>query len=183
MTLTSEEILIHAQSSHKATVIISKFVDDEIVPLLLSLIMATDVEQVINTLYYRLVLLARTMTLLDDPQHFQTVRTTERTAFEIFLDINQLVKDPSLIDKIIAFTKVTKFDSARKLIDAVGSHPEVDRRRIRHQQSLVDDKVRKKEFEDLIDKHWPPKKGGRKPPDHWSGKKISQRAKEAGIKL
>jgi hypothetical protein len=55
--------------------------------------------------------------------------------------------------------------------------------KIKHQTSLVKDAARRKEFEDLIDKHWPPKCGKRKPPEHWSGKTIALRAKEAGVEL
>lgn len=137
MTLSPDEIRLHAESSHKATVIISKFVDDEIVPILQSVVTTTAAEEAMIGLYYRLVLLARSMTMLDDPQHFQTVRSTARTAFELFLDVDQLAKDSLLADKFFAYTTVAKYDSARKLIDALDKHPNIDPHRYRHQRASL----------------------------------------------
>ena len=144
MKLSPDEIRLHAESSHKATVVISEFVDNEIVPILQSVVMATPAEEAMNGLYYRLVFLARSMAILGNPQHFQTVRTTARTAFELFLDIDQLAKDTSLADKIFAYTAVAKYDSARNLINALYKHSGVDAQRYRHQRVLLMMPARKK---------------------------------------
>jgi len=180
MTLSEDDIRKYAESAQKATAIINDFLEKEIVPVLLSQINPSDFEEIITGLYCRLVLFARTLSALSDPQHFQTVRTTARTAFELFLDIHQLAATPALAEKINAFTKVTKYDSARKLVMVAKKYPHLDLKRYRHQIAFIADAARTAEFEELVDRFWKQPNGKKNIPQHWSGLSIAERARNTG---
>lgn len=180
MKPTEKQICKFAESAHKGTVMVTDFLEKEINPVLLSQVSPREFEEILSGLYCRLFLFARSLSALADAQHFQTVRTTARTAFEIFLDVRQLAEKPELAEKISAFTKVVKYDSARKLVNVTKKYPGIDLKRYRHEISCIADASRTAKFEVLFDKFWKRPDGKRKVPQHWSGLSIAERARDAG---
>jgi hypothetical protein len=180
MKPTEAQLTTFAHAAHQGTVEITAFLDKEVVPIVIGQVSTSEFEEILTGLYCRLVLLARSLSALADPQHFQTVRATARTAFEMFLDIRHLAAEPDLAEKISAFTKVAKYDFARKLVNVTKKYPDLDLRRYRYQIACVADPLRTAEFEALFDRFWGRTDGKRKVPQHWSGLSIAERARIAG---
>jgi hypothetical protein len=80
MKLTEEQICKFAESSYKGTMMVTDFLEQEINAVLLSQVSPWEFEEILSGLYCRLFLFARSLSALADAQHFQTVRTTARTA-------------------------------------------------------------------------------------------------------
>lgn len=117
MSLSEIEVEKIAQAAQRTTASITEAMEREIVPIVVSQVSCSIFEEVICGLYYRVVLMARTLSALTDFHHFQTVRMTARSVFELFLDIRQIAADKSLAAKADAFTKVQKYYSAQKVTD------------------------------------------------------------------
>jgi hypothetical protein len=176
----SEKVSVYADSSYKATVAVRDFVESKLTPVLQAQVKTSGFEEALVGLYYRMVLWCRSLALLKGPEHFQTVRTGARAAFELHLDIHHLAGDPTLAAKMFAFTKLWKYRSAKKLLDFLAKYPELDAPSFRHQRILFNDATKAQEFQELLDRHWPPKGGKRKDPENWSGQSIYDLAHHAG---
>lgn len=173
-----------AESAYKATLEIRDFLEKEVVPVLHAQVKTSPFEEALGGLYFRMVLLGRSLAKLNEPHDFQTVRAGARTAFELYLDIHHLARDPGLAEKMFAFTEVWKFNSAKKMLAILADHPELDRPEHRHQKALASDKESQKKFDELLARYWPSVKGGKKNvPSDWSGRDIYAKAREAGAEF
>jgi hypothetical protein len=178
----TQKISLYAESFRKATIAIRDFAKAEVIPILLAQVDERQFEVALSGLYYRMVLWCDTLCDLNDSSHFQAARAGARAAFELHLEIHLLARDPSLAEKMFAFTKVWKYHSALKIYNFTESHPEVDRQQFRHQLALVEDAESKKQYEELVARFWPSRRG-KEAPQHWSGKSTYDLAREAGLEF
>jgi hypothetical protein len=175
-----ESIKFCATAAFKATVEVRDALQSEVVQVVSAQLAMSRFEEALSGLYYRMALWARTLAVLNDPEHFQAVRSGARAAFELHLDIYHLAKKPGLTEKMFAFTDVWKFSSATKMADFLAKHLEFDTARYHHQLALAADAASRKNFDEAMKTYWPSPKGNAKAPSDWSGKDICRKAGEAG---
>jgi Family of unknown function (DUF5677) len=181
---TTDTIAVYAKAFYSSTIEIRDVVKADVIPPLKGHPKDSAFADILCLLYFRMMLWCESLAELSDPSHFQAVRAGARAAFELHLDIFLLARDPSLAEKMAAFTKVWKYHSALKMCNFLKSHPEIDKTHGTSEVQLAEDEAARQEYEELIDKFWPsePQKK-RKAPDHWSGKKRSELAKDAGVEF
>jgi hypothetical protein len=126
-------------------------------------------------LFQRINFWFRSLEKLDSVWDFQTIMNAARAVYELTIDIRILCinhEDPTLIEKFHVFPDVTRYDAARKFIDAVDKHGDVgkDHGGVDARRSIVNDPRIVAEFEAAINKHW----GGKAPP-HWTGMDLVAR--------
>lgn len=161
-----------------------RLLNDTVWRVIESQISPSHFEQALSATYFRIVLLLRGVVALDDPCHFQIANSVARTVFELVLDLKALSNDPSQTRRFFDFPKVAKFRYAEKLVSFLHDHPSIDRGRFHHQINCVDDPQRRQQVRELCLQDWGCKgNGAPKWPDHWSGKNIADRAREAGLEL
>ncbi len=170
-----------AAVAHRATVEITTFLEKELFPRVSEKLRnPEEFGQVVCGLYARLFLLAKTLCQLPDSSHFQTVRSSSRTAFEVMVDLKELAANRSLAAKVVAHGYASRYRNARRTVEALRKHDRVPPERYRHEFTLSDDPVEQKRFKDLCHTHWERKDGKVKLPDNWSGKDIASRARALG---
>lgn len=177
-TLSREE---QASALFKGTQSLYALMENGVCSVVLGQVGKSDIEQAIASTYFRITLLLRGLAALGDPSHFQIANSTARTVFELFLDLKALCADGSLTVKYFAFARVVKFRKAEQLVRFLDANPSVDRAPHQHAISFASDAQRKQEVEQQCCQHWGTSKGGQPNwPDHWSGRTIADRARDAG---
>jgi hypothetical protein len=181
MTSPSEDevtAMRDARAVRLGTVDLCTFADQNVIPLLKGSVAKTPFQEALFGTYYRMQLWLRSFENLDDPMHFQAVLAGARGVYEMFIDMKLLQADHGLADKFHGFVIVTRFDAAKKYVDAwdadrgVGraDTPEVEVRR-----SYIDNAAVRSERDRLLAKHWGSSKAR---PPHWSGHDMATRTKD-----
>lgn len=166
----------------QGTLALNKFADKNVCPVVQAAFQKTDHEKALAATYYRICLFLRALAKLDDTRHFQVAAMAARSIFELLLDLKALAKDLSLGQKFFDFTWMSRYRKAKQLADFLQANPNVDRTPHQHALALVNKPGVKQNREQLCKSHgWVDSKGKPSWPDHWSGKNIAIRAKEAGI--
>jgi hypothetical protein len=166
----------------QGTLALSEFADKNVCPVVQATLQKTDHEKALTATYYRMCLFLRALAKLDDGAHFQVAAMAARSIFELLLDLKVLAEDPTLARKFFDFTWVSRYRKAKQLVDFLQANPNVDPTQHQHALALVNKPGVKKDRERICRKDgWVDSKGKPKCPDHWSGKNIATRAKEAGI--
>ncbi len=156
------------------------FVSQRIVPLLQGHIEPTKYEQALTLTYYRIALFLETLSLLKDPRHFQAANCVCRSLFELLLDMELLCNDTTLADQFFDFTFVVRFHAAQKATSMSG----VDLSDIPAQTQFFSDPANRTKAERLCEHYWGrDRKSQLRWPEHWSGKKIFERARDSGREL
>lgn len=173
-----------AAAFFKGTASIYRLTEDVVCPVVQGQVGKSDQEQAISATFYRMVLLLRGVTALNDPVHFQIVNSVARTVFELVLDLKALAADPTSAGKFHAFARVAKFRKATQLKDFLDANPTVDSSPHQTAIDFANDPVRAQEVEQECVQHWGrTHKGKLRWPEHWSGKQIDVRASDAGIEF
>lgn len=176
-----DEVQLRVGASHRATVEITAYLEAEFFPHALERLgEPKEFDQVACGLYARLILIARTLCQLPEPNHFQTVRSSARTAFEVMIDLRELAADPGLAQKAVAHRYAWMFKNARKATDFMRARGVSQRERFRHEEALCDDPAERARFESLCRAHWPNAKGIASVPHHWSGRGLPERVRALG---
>jgi len=93
----------------------------------------TDLELALSTTCLRLSAYVRTAAELAKPYQFQTVASCARSIFELCVDV-PLLTEPSLLSEPVAkfheFTRLSRFRSAKQMVNFYDAHPELEDRTI-----------------------------------------------------
>ena len=172
-----------ADAFFRGTRDLAAYVESEICPILQAQIAKSEYEEAVCVTYYRIALLLRGLSALNDPCHFQFANTTARTIFELFLDIELLLRERSSAARFHAFTEVSRFHKGLQLVEYLNSTPTIDKSPHQHVIQFVADLTRRSRIEQLCINHWGTA-NSTKPrwPDHWSGADVFTRARAAGDK-
>lgn len=152
-----------------------------IVPLIIGQAGKSECESALAGTYYRMTLLLKGLSTLNDTCHFQLSQAGARTVFELLLDLKILVNNPSRATQFFAFPQVSRFHKAAQLADFLDKHGKIDPVRPQRAVQFAGDQQVRQRIEALCVRGWGTKTNG-KPnwPEHWSGQSISERAKNAG---
>ena len=173
------------EAFYKGTEEISKFAESVINPVLRGQLNLSDREKAIVGTYYRMYTWLKSMTVLNNSIHFQGAATATRALIELLIDIKIIMEDKTgnLIKKFHAFPEVEKFRFAENLVSFKDTHPGASNIDVSLQRTFVNKSGRKQNIEKIVIKYWGKNKKG-KPnyPQHWTGKKIKERAKDLGFR-
>ena len=114
-----------ADAFFRGTRDLAAYVESEICPILQAQIAKSEYEEAVCVTYYRIALLLRGLSALNDPCHFQFANTTARTIFELFLDIELLLRERSSAARFHAFTEVSRFHKGLQLVEYWNSTPTI----------------------------------------------------------
>jgi Family of unknown function (DUF5677) len=180
--LTLEERHIIAGCSHKATVALREFIDAAITPMFQHDVRKGDYHDRLRDIYSRMQLWVRSLSELKEPMHFQAVCAGARSIFELLLDLRTLSRNPSLVDQLVAFTEVNRYQNAQKTVKLLERHPEIDRTRYKQQAAVVADDDRRREHERTMSKYWPSEADKRRNgPSHWFKGSVYGQCRELGV--
>jgi hypothetical protein len=152
---------------------LEKFDDIEIRPRVQGLISVTERETCFVGTYYRAVANIRTAILLKQPAHYQAAAMLARTNIELAIDIRLLDIVPDAVPKMMAFGDSEKLRTAQKVVDFAKTAPKAVPDLATYQAHVA---ANEKNVLALRKQLW----GSEKPPEHWSGKKVRDRATAAG---
>lgn len=126
-----------------------------VVSVLETILARTDHEESLIAVFYRLHLMMRTLAKLSHPEDFQTVRSTARSLYELFLDLQLLASDNSLAEKYWGFVDVERMRSALLIADFVAKNPTPELTRVhRAAISLATNVDKVAECEGLLKRAW-----------------------------
>lgn len=151
---------------------ITEFSRAVMVPILNGQVGLSEKESGIIELYFRMLLLMETIIHLNNVRHFQTVASTVRSLFELWIDIAILVQDSKglLTEKFIQFVERERYRVAKNIVDYDDSNPGVLRDVLVEREYCADpERIKKYKGVKL--------KAG----EHWSGQNdLRKRAKQVG---
>jgi hypothetical protein len=133
--------------------------------------------------YSRLIVWVEVLlNLKDDRIYCDMVMSGARTIFELYLDIHILKdKNDEHVKKIDAFAKTCSFRTAQKVVNIAKTDKIPFDDLLNYFQSLSTDVSLKKQTEDIAIKHWGYNKSNKIIwPDHWTGQKPLERARNLG---
>lgn len=148
-------------------------------PVLATQLSLSERETAILSHYYRSVAYCRSLLLLNDAIHFQTVASAARSILELYLDIEIVHRDlfPDGVARVVAFMEAQKLRAARRTLRFFADNPT-----LLTSPSAVDpqrDYVKKGEarIDTQTEKFWGlDRKGNPRTPDHWTGRDLKSRA-------
>lgn len=150
------------------TVELGRFLYEEIVPVLSTLIQPNSREIAVATMAYRLCGLVKAAGDLIHPYQFQSVASTARAIYEVCVDLELLCTDKvgNAVNKFHGFTRASRFDAARQMCDFYERNPTLDGPdKAVERKRLAKTPGESEEIEALCQELW---KRSR-PPLHWSG--------------
>jgi hypothetical protein len=129
----------------------------------------TDRDQCFIGTYYRAVANVRTGLTLNNPSHFQAIAMLARTNIELAMDIRLLSVIAGAPEKMIAADKSEKLRAAQKIVEFASTSGS-DVPNLAVYKTFI--AAEEGNIVALRQQLW----GSPKPPDHWSTKKIRERA-------
>ena len=103
-----------------------------------------------------------------------------RCLYESHLDVVDLLRDPSLLPKFMAFTFVARFAAAEKLASELTAQGITDPSINAHERMFIADSGRRARFDAERATHWPDRHGNPTTPLNWTGKSLPDRARIIG---
>jgi hypothetical protein len=151
------------------------FANEIMVPQLTTLLRKSDKECAIVANYFRMILILRSIVVLNHPQHFQTVASATRSLFELYLDIMALSRDHTgkAVQRYHEFTEIERFRRAEQLLHFASVNPNA-LADTSNQRTFYENAERRKRVETLVRKD---KKGRWIYPEHWTERSVRDRAK------
>lgn len=140
----------------------------------------TGLEDALAGTYFRMCLIMESLTRLNKRQDFQVALHCARCLYELYLDVVDLVNDPSLVASFQAFTFVARFAAAEKLVAELTSQGIVDPTINRHERQFIADPIRRAKFDSERRAHWPHPSGAPITPLNWRNQKLPIRASNIG---
>lgn len=124
--------------------------------VLQGLLAATEREQAVLRLYYRLAAYLASVHRLDRPIHFQSIAAAARSIFELALDLALLDADATTesVDRMAAFTRVERYRVAKRLVDFYANHALPPDFSITEQRRVCADATETAAVEGLIVQYW-----------------------------
>ncbi len=172
------------EAFYKGTHAVTKFAEAVMLPVLKGQFNLNDKEKAIVGTYYRMYLWINSMVVMNSRIHFQGAASAARSLFELLLDIKILAADKTgeMVDKFHAFPTIEKFRVADNLISFCDRYKGKTNLDDSRQRSFINKPGKKQNIEQIIIKNWGEnKKGKPNRPDHWTGKKIPERAHAVGF--
>ena len=173
------------EAFYQGTDAIGEFAQKVMIPVLRDQLKKTDKETAITGTYFRMYAWVQSLIRLNDPRHFQAAATVARALFELLLDIKLLDADTNgkMVAKFHAFPEIERFQMAKDYVECADRNPDVSTQDA-HQRKLVSQPEKEEDIRGKIVKHWGKTKGAKpnscKPPIHWSGMNIRERAQQFG---
>lgn len=170
------------QAIFNGTLALSALFEQSIVPVVRGMMSRTEYEDAVAGPVYRIAAWLKSLAKLNHPIDIQPVFAAARSIFELVLDIKLLVADPSSAPKFHGFIFVERFRAARVQVDFINRLPG-GAARASEARSLVDDPAKHQKLESLCKSlgWWDSNNSKPKRLDHWSGKNMADRARDAGI--
>ena len=141
----------------------------------------TEFENALAGTYFRMCLLMESLIRLNKKQDFQVSLHSARLMYELYLDIVDLIRDPTLLARFKAFTFVARFAAADKLVSELTSQGTTDPEINKLERDFVADAKNRARFDADKLAHWPVAGGGTpKAPLNWTGKNLPDRAATIG---
>lgn len=167
----------------EGTACLHDLIENTVCPVILGQLVKSDFEQAVAGTYYRIALLVRGVASLSDPAHFQIANSVARTIFELVVDLKLLTSDRTLAAKFFAFARVVKFRKAEQLVRFLNDNPSVDQ--VPHQDAIsFASDTRRQEVKRECIKFWGINSNNLPNwPEHWSGRNIADRARQAGLEF
>lgn len=137
----------------------------------------TPEEEALVQTYCRMYAWMESLVVLNRTVDLQAISAGARSLFEFLLDIKLLCKDPTNVSKFHAFTFVEKFRAAKNLVE-ISDELTGDTTKWSEPRTFFSNAANKARFSGDLATHWP---GLNKPPPHWSGRTLPDRAKDIGI--
>lgn len=144
----------------------------------------SDAELALSTTCLRLSAYTRTAAELTQPYQFQSVLACARSIFELCIDVHLLAEVGIVatpVEKFHEFTRLSRFRSARKMVDFYDAHTDLKDRTSESRRFLKTPDL-ETSIEAEAKRLWGTgtnKTGNR--PQHWSGLDLAQRAKKCGL--
>ncbi|MEO8496168.1 MAG: DUF5677 domain-containing protein [Planctomycetota bacterium] len=161
-----------------------EFAREHVVPVVRDQLSKNKYESVFSATYYRMCLWFEAIVVLKDPRHFQLAQSASRSLFELLIDVKLLIRDPTAVEQVNAFTRVERFRRAHRLNTFLNEHPSVDKSGYSAEIKHATDPATRVEIDSLREQHW-----GRDSknkliwPKHWSGKDAARRAADLGLEF
>jgi hypothetical protein len=142
----------------------------------------TPLEDATAGTYYRMCLLMESLTRLNSTKDFQVSLHCARCMYELYLDIADLLRDPSSLAKFQAFTFVTRFAAAEKLVKELENQGITDPSVHKPERDYIANTNHKRKYDDDRKTYWPDTRGNPSTPLQWSGMSLPGRARMVGDK-
>jgi hypothetical protein len=165
------------------TITAAKFAEEMVIPPLRGQLNLRIREHAVVGTYFRMYAWMKTLAVLNEPMHYQAVASAARTLFELLLDLKILTEDTTgdSISRFLAFPELEKFRVASKVTRFREANPEfaiVDPAPMR---AFLEEEGRAERVNLQRRTYYGVRKNGEpNHPRHWTGKDVSQRAREAG---
>jgi hypothetical protein len=167
-----------------ATDAVRRFAHVHMVPVLLGQLQLSDEETPVVGTYLRMYQWIVAMCTLNDWRHYQPASAAARALFELGLDLQLLIADPTpnSAGQFHDFTEVERFRIARNCVEYCDSNAGACSSRHPAMRALLADATRVNRVQRACLKHgWTFKKGrnsGRpRPPGHWTARDTRARAR------
>ncbi len=160
-----------ARSTYTGIQAFTRFVDEQLAPVLRGLLNPSDRDNVILAIYYRVVALLKSLLKLDAPGDFQSIAAASRSIFELYLDLVVLTRDTSgdSVRRFHSFTRVERFRVAEKIVTFFDASPTVSHRNVSAERALVTNRTERAAIEQEVEQLWGRDSRGRLLwPKHWS---------------
>jgi Family of unknown function (DUF5677) len=170
------------EAFYKGTDAIKQFAEKCMIPVLQGQLNLDEHERAVTGTYYRMYLSILSLVALNRPCYFQTAASESRRLFELLLDLKLLSGDldGKLTTKFHAFIEVDRFRVAKQVVEYNDLH-EKSKIDDTHHRSLFNAEGKKESINQLIVHNWGTTKAGKpNKPEHWSGLKVKERAKQLG---
>jgi len=173
------------EAFYKGTDALAEFAKSVMIPLLRGQINLGDKEKAIVGTYYRMYAWVRSMVAMNSRIHFQGAATAARSLFELLLDIQTLATDKTgaSVERFHTFPEIERFRVADNLVSFCNDHRNNTRLDDSHQRAFMSKPGKRESIDQTIVKLWgKTKKGKPNRLEHWTGKKIRERAHDLGLK-
>jgi hypothetical protein len=170
------------QAFFNGTCALSALLEQSIVPVIQGMVSRSEFEDAIAGTMYRIAVWLKSLERLDHPIDIQPVFAGARSIFELVLDIKLLIVDPPSAPKFRAFVFVERFRAAKGLVDYLDKLPG-GAAKADAQRTFVGNPANQQKLEVLCKQcgWWDASKNKPKRLDHWSGKNMADRSRDAGI--
>ena len=129
-----------------------------------------DADEAIAGTYLRMSLWMESMLTLHDKRHFQAALHGARCLYELWVDLEELKRNPSLAEKLVAYILVAKYDAAVKEIDCRDKFGAKDTPSNSEQRAYI--ARNKATYDASLKKHW----NGKPPRQGWNGNLATRTA-------
>jgi hypothetical protein len=141
----------------------------------------TDWEDALAGTYFRMHLCVESLTRLNNKRDFQIALQVLRTVYELFIDLVELKRNPTLVPQFFAYTFVARFNAAKRLVNEINSQGLTDPELAKDECTFVGDPKNVAKYYAERTKYWGQTKSGQpQTPKTWRNMELPDRAKSIG---